>query len=422
VKIVFVHGTGVRQPAFDVTFKVVEMNVEHFIPDVQVLPCYWGDVGSSIGSGLSVPLYDQTKSIGGEGPDRDELAGWALLYEDPLIELRLLAEKAATEQIVGGFGKPPSYAIMRAALRTLRTAIDTGCWPCVASNVRSHAVLALEAIGQFDGLDAAIEAAVKLAPRGDQGLDPARTLVARAITAGWVREELKATVPPVPAAVRDAMQQSAFEILGGGQIQTMGLAGDLVGLLFKPLKNLVRATTVDPLMQAAAWGGRTYRRSIVDGATPGVGDILLYQARGEKIRAEIARSIEEASNGNHSPVVLLAHSLGGIACIDLLIASMQPSVKGVITVGSQAPFLYEIGALSQLEPSAELPLHMPPWLNIYDRDDLLSFKALPVMKGGNDLTDIEVRSHQPFPVSHSAYWQQPKVWEEVRAFIRSVNL
>jgi hypothetical protein len=107
--------------------------------------------------------------------------------------------------------------------------------------------------------------------------------------------------------------------------------------------------------------------------------------------------------------------------MDLLIAASRPAVKGVITVGSQAPYLYEIGALSQLEFGTPLPGHVPPWLNIYDRDDLLSFVAAKVMKGGSGVEDIEIRSGQPFPASHAAYWRQPEVWKAVSSFIHSVS-
>jgi len=415
MKIIFVHGTGVRQPAFAATFKTVQMNVAQFLPTASVVPCYWGDFGSNIGKGLSVPLYDQSKSIGQDTPESEGLARWALLYDDPLIELRLLASKASGPTTFAGFGETPA-ATMRKALTRLRTEIDLGKWPAASGELSSSAVNAVEAVRTFQELETAAAEGVKLAKSGDQGLDSVRLLVARAVTAGWTLEQMKSGAPSVSAPVRDAMQQSAFEILGGGSIQTKGLVAGIVGVLTKPLLTLLSATVGDPAMQTLAWGGRAYRHTIANAATPGVGDILLYQARGEKIRSVIASAIEEAGD---SPVLLLAHSLGGIACIDLLIASAQVKVKGVVTVGSQAPFLYEIGALTQLEAPAELPTHMPRWLNIFDRDDLLSFKAEPIMKGG--VSDSEIRSHQPFPAAHSAYWSNPQVWERIEKFVQSLK-
>lgn len=418
MKIIFVHGTGVRQPAFAATFKTVQMNVAHFLPTVSVVPCYWGDLGSNIGKGLSVPLYDQSKSLGQDEKESDAPERWALLYDDPLIELRLLATKSISEDALG-LGEA-SVPTMRDALSVLRAQIDAGAWPGELSP-SSSAVLAIEAIEAFNEFDAAIDAGACLESSGAQGLDPVRLLVARAVTAGWIVEEMRTGVPSIPATVRDEVLRLAFEMLGGNSEQTKGLVGDFIAALTKPLEALLQAIVIDPLWQGAAAGGRAYRHSIAQGATPGVGDILLYQARGERIRAFITGAIDAASKIDDEPVILLAHSLGGIACIDLLIATHQPNVKGVITVGSQAPFLYEIGALTQLEAPDELPSHMPPWLNIYDQDDMLSFKAVPIMKGGNGISDREIRSHQPFPAAHSAYWSNPPVWEQIKAFVESVH-
>lgn len=416
MKILFVHGTGVRQPAFDATFESVQMNVAQFLPTASVVPCYWGHLGSDLGKGLSVPLYNQSKSLVVAEKENDAPERWALLYDDPLIELRLLASRSAAKPALT-FGATP-VSMLRDSLSVLRERIDDGAWPDIRLSRLASALSAIEAVSAFTGLDAAINAGVALEP--EQGLDTVRLIIARALTSGWIVEQMNAGIPAVPADVRDSVLGAAFEMLGGSRAQTKGMLGDFIKTLTKPLAALVSAIVVDPLWQAAAAGGRAYRRSIAQGATPGVGDILLYQAKGEKIRAFIAQTIEAESKPTGEPVILLAHSLGGIACIDLLIASAQPNIRGVITVGSQAPFLYEIGALTQLEAPSKLPGHMPPWLNIYDQDDLLSFKALPIMTGGNGITDREVRSHQPFPAAHGAYWNNVRVWEEIKSFLETV--
>jgi hypothetical protein len=416
MKILFVHGTGVRQPAFDATFEAVRMNMARFLPTAFVAPCYWGHLGSDLGKGLSVPLYDQSKSVVAAEKENDAPERWALLYDDPLIELRLLASRSAAKPVLTFTATPVS--ILRDSLAALGQKIDAEAWPDVQLSRRASALSAFEAVSSFTGLDAAINAGVTLEPA--QGLDTLRLIVARALTSGWILEQMDAGFPAVPANERDRMVVAAFEMLGGSRTQTKGLVGDFLKILAKPLTALLSAVVVDPLWHAAASGGRAYRRSIAQSATPGVGDILLYQARGEKIRAFIAQTIEDESKSTGEPMVLLAHSLGGIACIDLLVASAQPNIRGVITVGSQAPFLYEIGALTQLELPSKLPSHVPPWLNIYDQDDLLSFKALPIMEGGSGITDREVRSYQPFPAAHGAYWNNVLVWEEIKSFLEAV--
>ena len=77
-------------------------------------------------------------------------------------------------------------------------------------------------------------------------------------------------------------------------------------------------------------------------------------------------------------------------------------MKSLITVGSQVPYFYEIDALQSLRYDVPLPRHVPPWLNIYDLRDFLSYICAGVFKEG--VQDLPVDSKQPFPHSHGAYW------------------
>jgi hypothetical protein len=91
-----------------------------------------------------------------------------------------------------------------------------------------------------------------------------------------------------------------------------------------------------------------------------------------------------------------------------------PRVERLVTVGSQSPLLYEIGALASLKPGQPLPQDFPPWLNIFDRNDMLSYVAsrlFPLAK------DFEVESGQPFPDAHSAYFANEQAWAEIGRFI-----
>ena len=113
---------------------------------------------------------------------------------------------------------------------------------------------------------------------------------------------------------------------------------------------------------------------------------------------------------------LVAHSLGGIICVDLLVREEFPTVAGLVTVGSQSPFLYEIGALPALTYPDPLPDHFPRWVNIYDRRDMLSYVAAGVL--GDRVADVEVDNGQPFPQSHSAYFSNSDVWAAIQAVVR----
>ena len=155
---------------------------------------------------------------------------------------------------------------------------------------------------------------------------------------------------------------------------------------------------------------RQRRGPVMDKTMSFIGDILLYQGQGATVRQLIREKVEQAQ----APVVLLAHSLGGIACVDLLIGEdLARKVELLVTVGSQAPVFYEIGALSSLryEAAAKLPASMPPWLNIYDHQDFLSFVGARLFPGR--VKDALVDNRQPFPYAHSAYWNNPIVWDLV---------
>jgi hypothetical protein len=168
---------------------------------------------------------------------------------------------------------------------------------------------------------------------------------------------------------------------------------------------------VKPLWQLAqpigTWYLKNRRGNVTNAVSPMPCDILLYQSRGDRIRAFIQETIQQAE----PPVVLLAHSLGGIACVDLLVKQQLSQVALLVTVGSQAPFLYEINALPSLEYGEPLPEHFPNWLNIYDLRDFLSYIGANVFP--NKVQDVLVDNKQPFPRSHSAYWTNPATWNAI---------
>jgi hypothetical protein len=98
----------------------------------------------------------------------------------------------------------------------------------------------------------------------------------------------------------------------------------------------------------------------------------------------------------------------------LLALPNPPAVSRLVTAGSQSPLLYEIGALFSMKPPKPLPPDFPPWLNLYDRNDFLSYVAhrlWPAVK------DVEIESGQPFPDSHSAYFGNDAAWLAIRNFI-----
>lgn len=387
---IFVHGTGVREPAFAEGFKRITSELQSRRPELNVKPCYWGgSEGARLWhGGSSVPSYDTTRAIVAESED-EELALWDLLYQDSLWELRMLA-------IAGPSGGelPPGQLPAGERLDRKVQALDPSSGdlaPALASAGLTHA---------FESARAAVATSEPyrqaLAAVGEDGLGALRLAVARAIVATALAEQADRDDVDTPvildAAARDRLVLVLVDTLGGGE---RGVAG----LVTAPVRGLA--------LRIATARARRRRGALTDATYPGAGDILLYQARGARIRTFIAERVAAAGE----PVVLIAHSLGGIASVDLLAAQPIPAVRLLVTVGSQAPFLYEIGALSSLAHDDPLPAHMPTWLNIYDPNDLLSYVGGQLFPGR--VEDVEVSNGQPFPQSHSAYWANPDVWDAI---------
>jgi hypothetical protein len=207
-------------------------------------------------------------------------------------------------------------------------------------------------------------------------LDGDYAAIARAIVAmsGLLYEEREWSLNPlVDEQLRDKAVDAIFQVLSDGET-SMGPVSDW-------LKGQLSILALGLGTNAA----KRKRGAISDGAYPFAGDIMVYQAKGKKIRDYIRSQIELVE----TLVVLLAHSLGGISCVDLPIEEdLRDRVKLLITVGSQAPFLYEIDALPSLNFGKPLPEHFPQWLNIYDLRDFLNYIGGEVFLG--KVRDVEV--------------------------------
>ena len=142
-----------------------------------------------------------------------------------------------------------------------------------------------------------------------------------------------------------------------------------------------------------------------------IGDILAYQAHAEGP----ARLLEKELNSMGQDVTIIAHSLGGIIVFDYLVRQGTKQVKQFISVGTQVGLFYELGALRSM-PDLTSISDFPRWLNIYDQNDFLSYLAagvLPTLCA----RDAPVDNGLPFPDSHSGYWSNAEVWDEIEAFL-----
>ncbi|MFG2372911.1 hypothetical protein ACGFY9_15700 [Streptomyces sp. NPDC048504] len=384
--VVFIHGTGVREPGFSTLARRVAAGLAELRDGLRIVPYYWGGAhGATLAAGgASLPpqLGSTTRGLvdtsGGPAAADNTAAAWAVLYSDPYAELALAAAGSrASGERPPGFA-PPQQKLQSqlAALAAQGDAAATDLGPGLAraaTDLAAHPLLGLAA----DTLDP----------------DDLAVLAARSLVARVIADALDADAPLAPTGeTRDAATDRLAEALGARPRGT---------------ERGVRSLLLRVAGSAASRAVVRRRRVLTEAAHPAAGDILRYLSRGDGVRADLRALVE----GLEPPVTLVGHSLGGIIALDTLIAADLPQVQLLVTAGSQGPFLYESGSLPSLEHPAPLPPHVPAWLNLYDPRDLLGYLGGALFPGR--VTDVAVDSKQPFPAAHSAYWTNPVVYRHI---------
>jgi hypothetical protein len=391
--ILVVHGTGTRNPRYNKMFNYIQGRLGELRPDLNVAPCPWGNsVGCKLHQGgASIPLYDATRGVlyADTATELEALrALWGQLYEDPLYELRLLSVSQGTAL---GFipGRLRPGQMLDKAVQELKPKDALGVL-LNSGGLHDHFDTALSSVTRSEAYKMALQGATETL--GEYKLAVARAIVAATIAECNRTEEFAALA--IDADLRDNVVQAI----------TDQLAPTSRNLSFNIAKHVfATAVALGALNQV-----QRKRGALTDTFYPSVGDVLLYQGRGEPVRQFILNCILAAT----PPVVVLAHSLGGVASLDLLVMEdLSEYVPLLITVGSQAPFLYELNALHSLEYGQPLPVHFPEWLNIYDLHDFLSYVGSRLFP--NHVQDVQVDNRQPFPRAHSAYWANAAVWKTI---------
>jgi hypothetical protein len=402
--ILFVHGTGQRRDSVAKSLEKIRARAKQqpALAALAVENCLWGDPrGTQIGEGLSVPDYAERGGAGQPDPAELDVELWANLYADPLYELRLMALQPPAKTGLPGLsaGDRLNQAVTTfKATPELRSELARGDVDRVFDEARNEVERSL--------------VYREMIRTASDPLGPFQDAVARAFVAMAIalfRDGTSGALPTIQQdrELRDACVKRTREALGPYQAALME---SVVRRLQKLGRKVYWGTPTALLAPGALLLGMLARRrrgEAMDGSSPLVGDILFYQCRGEGIREFITFRIREVA----PPVVIVAHSLGGVAAVDILVKeNPQGRVALLVTVGSQAPYFYEINALSSLErqPGATLPTHFPPWVNIYDRRDFLSFVGARLFPGR--VSDHDLDSYQPFPVAHSAYWDNEETY------------
>jgi hypothetical protein len=376
--LLFVHGINVRGEAWFRGLELIAQKATKFLPGVEVSGCQWGDtLGAYLHrGGASIPDFEKTGKA--EPAVEDASRGrWFLLSDNPLLELRILPDEGyiGVKPGIEIFAFIPPLGNNPVVLDLLKQCEVAGPWPAFIADIASDPEWKL-----------VVESITATAPAVCEK-------ISRAITAAYQRRLRADGYPALGGAQRDELKDALVNPLGG---PPLGIG--------------------DWLLERLTSFGAHRRGKLSDSTTPSAGDVIRYQSRGEEIRKFIAARVKTTS-----ATVILAHSLGGIACVDWLASTTYqedgPKIDHLITVGSQAPYFYEIDALVSRPYGAGLPDSFPKkWLNIYDRADFLSYLAAPVFP--DHARDVEVDNGQPFPDSHSAYWHNDRqVWKAVAEFL-----
>jgi hypothetical protein len=379
--VLFLHGTGVRAEDFEATFSLVGKGFAAQ-PGLSVARCYWGAIGADVTRddfGKSFyfdPDGDRQpkKRKRGMGttpadvPETEiELARWARLFDDPLAEIRI--SPLARPLPPGFFGRTLGERVGELAEHEELAAklADKGLTEAFAESV-ALLTRAPEFTGHF---------AAATAKDGETLL-----LLSRALVAGCLV----------------AAEEEGIAVVGTERERLVSLVRQAFDV--PPDYGFAEDYSWKTLMARAA--GRSVRRRRRAGIEKGA-DIVFYQAHGNAIRRFVADKIREVPG----PVVLLGHSLGGVIAFDLLAGVGEGElgkVQTLITVGSQVPLLYELGALTcGVNYGSSLPDGFPRWVNVYDKRDLLAYAGRELF-AADRCQDLEFDTGMPFPMAHSAYW------------------
>ena len=388
----FVHGINVRGNDLERTVASILPSLVSKVPGAVLVTCPWGDeFGARLNAkGSSIPDYDAARALA-VLPQQSDLALWELLYADPFFELRLLAARSG--DTTAGFA-PGDFAIQASlnAMLSKLAADPTVGDKLVESGLRKNWPDVMATFPHTAEVKVCIETAARHP-------ELARGALARSLVANLVSLHIGQGSPCITGAVRDELAALFEEKLGGTPRGIVSWVSELL---------------VGIAQNAATRYVKRNRGMLSDASGPIVGDVIRYQGRGQAIRARIAETIAAQSKG----LIILAHSLGGVAVVDTLLSnpSLRKTVANLFTVGSQAGFFYENDALTALAYGEPLPDDFPVWTNVFDRNDALSFLTKPLL--GTRSNDIELPSNQPFPQSHSAYWANPALYQLIASQVK----
>jgi hypothetical protein len=211
-----------------------------------------------------------------------------------------------------------------------------------------------------------------------------------------------------------------------GGLEAFGIRNWLSSLS-EAVSRLARAP-VNALTSVAVGLGR---KSAHVAASRFLGDIFVYlDTRGSdkepgKILQDVTSKLRQAHAAKRigdDKLIVIGHSLGGVMTYDIL-THFAPDIQVdvFITVGSQVALfeemtLYRISDVNlPPDPSKERlqrPANVARWLNVYDTNDVFSFRAAGVF---HDVDDYRFDTGYGLAGAHGGYFERPSFYKRLAA-------
>ncbi len=166
-----------------------------------------------------------------------------------------------------------------------------------------------------------------------------------------------------------------------------------------------------------------------------LGDVLEYIKQRHKdgadgpIAAAVAGTIADAMaarTADDERLIIITHSMGGNVVYDLMSDLRKDlSCDLLVTVGSQVGLFAELGVFPAVVPPADpkadrapAPANVARWINVYDRQDGLSFAAGGVF---DKVEDFAYSTGSSLLGAHSTYFERPSFYHRLAGKIREVS-
>jgi len=222
-----------------------------------------------------------------------------------------------------------------------------------------------------------------------------------------------------------------------GFVQPLGAGGSIINALSSAAAKLKNAVTsaanaaLDRTGDFASTKFLAWERRPLNGILGRFfGDVFVYlDTRGDRVNpGQILQVImnairQAAARKPGEPLIVIAHSLGGVICFDLLsFYCPDVAVDLFVTVGSQVSQFEEIKRFKTSDPAipsarrprAAAPGNIRHWVNVFDEVDIFAYACDKVF---DRVIDFRYDTRTYTIKAHGAYLEQDRFYSRLRARI-----